>query len=154
MQFTQRYENHRRYLDQINFAPTAAEKIAQPRSWERKPSTPFITRPKSRKLWKRFRTSFNSMQAQRAHTGGIALVEVELLTEINNSGNAGFLRGVKRLRLEFSGPEGFPPRNRSFVETKWELENRQKHRECCRLFLRRRSYGDCHIPALKLTCFI
>lgn len=58
----------------------------------------------------------------------------ELITEINDSKNATFFRGVKRLCLEQQGPvgNGSDPANdrvRSFLETRWELEVRTRRRK-------------------------
>ncbi|KAL1964713.1 hypothetical protein VTN77DRAFT_6739 [Rasamsonia byssochlamydoides] len=111
--------------DQISFTPPATRK-APPRPWERIPSTPFLARHKSRKIWKRFRTS---MQALRGQIGRGSIEEKELVKEINTSANADFLRGVKRLCLGIKGPDSQLGRGRSFLETKWELETGKRKRK-------------------------
>ncbi|KAL1988216.1 hypothetical protein VTN96DRAFT_191 [Rasamsonia emersonii] len=111
--------------DQISFTPPVTRK-APPRPWERVPSTPFLARHKSRKIWKRFRTS---MQALRGQIGRGKIEEKELVQEINASANADFLRGVKRLCLGIEGPDSQSGRGRSFLETKWELETGRRRRK-------------------------
>jgi hypothetical protein len=113
--------------DQIGFTPVAITKRAAPLLGDRKPSIPPLARSKSRKLWKRFRSSFESINDQSG--GRQDIVETDLLIEINASANARFRRGVKRLRLNISdeclGIESVP----SFLETKWEAETTRKRRE-------------------------
>ncbi|PYH74114.1 uncharacterized protein BO88DRAFT_439673 [Aspergillus vadensis CBS 113365] len=70
--------------DRFRFTPVKATRAA-PRPWERKPSTAFRARGKSRKVWKRFRTSFNSMKALQQ------LIAAERHT-INTSRNPGLRR--------------------------------------------------------------
>lgn len=56
--------------------------------------------------------------------------EDELHTEINESANAGFVRGAKRLRLGAGADDDAVfERGRSFLETKWEMEATMKRRE-------------------------
>ncbi|KAL4742530.1 hypothetical protein BDV11DRAFT_180592 [Aspergillus similis] len=120
--------------NEIHFTPVKSSKV--PRVWDRKPSTSFLTRSKPRKVWKRFRSSFNSMKAlhQLIAPSASSLKESELLLEINNRGNADYCRGVKRqcLPQKISGEDdGATPgvRGRSFLETKWESENSRKRRK-------------------------
>ncbi|KAI9932968.1 hypothetical protein MW887_009220 [Aspergillus wentii] len=112
--------------DRFRFTPVKAS--AAPRVWDRKPSTSFLGRTKSRKVWKRFRTSFNSMKALQqmiaAEQDGI---HDDLHTEINTSKNFEFLRGVKRrcLKIDHDADDSSDAgmeRGRSFLETKWESE--------------------------------
>ncbi|KAI9038087.1 uncharacterized protein KD926_011325 [Aspergillus affinis] len=93
-----------------------------PRVWDRMPSTPFLSRPRSRKVWKRFRSSFNSMKAlQRlVATERECVDEVPNLTEINTSRNVTSVRGVKRRCFSLEDADGTASRGRSFLETKWE----------------------------------
>lgn len=98
-----------------------------PRLWERKPSTPFQARSKSQKVWKRLLTSFSSMRQSGREQND---AEDELHTEINESANAGFVRGAKRLRLGAGADDDAVfERGRSFLETKWEMEATMKRRE-------------------------
>ncbi|KAH8428156.1 uncharacterized protein LDX57_005861 [Aspergillus melleus] len=106
----------------FRFTPVKATRDV-PRVWDRKPSTPFLSRPRSRKVWKRFRSSFNSMKAlQRLVATERESVDEDLyFTEINTSRNATTMRGVKRrcFSLEEDTDET-ASRGRSFLETKWE----------------------------------
>ncbi|KAL4999740.1 hypothetical protein BDV10DRAFT_52027 [Aspergillus recurvatus] len=119
----------------IHFTPVKSSKV--PRVWDRKPSTSFLAGSKPRKVWKRFRSSFNSMKAlqQLIAPDASSLKESELLLEINTRENADYCRGVKRQCLiaqKFSGKDdGATPsgRGRSFLETKWESEVSRKRRK-------------------------
>ncbi|RAH62170.1 C-14 sterol reductase [Aspergillus piperis CBS 112811] len=109
--------------DRFRFTPVKATRAA-PRPWERKPSTAFRARGKSRKVWKRFRTSFNSMKAlQQLIAAERHTVDDDLHLEINTSRNPGLRRGVKRrcFALEADALED-SVRGRSFLETQWESE--------------------------------
>ncbi|KAF3393108.1 hypothetical protein DPV78_009826 [Talaromyces pinophilus] len=116
-----------RITNQINFAPTAPGKKSTLRSWERQPSTPFLARHKSRKIWKRFR---KSMEAIRSRTGPSAapsrIEECEYVNEISQSANAAYLRAVKRQRVLHAHTT---ERGGSFLETKWELEIGRRKRK-------------------------
>ncbi|PWY95021.1 hypothetical protein BO94DRAFT_456210 [Aspergillus sclerotioniger CBS 115572] len=106
----------------FRFTPVKTAKTA-PRVWERKPSTAFRARGKSRKVWKRFRSSFNSMKAlQQLTAADRHTIDYDLHLEINTSRNPGLFRGVKRrcFALEADDLED-GVRGRSFLETKWEL---------------------------------
>ncbi|TQB72717.1 hypothetical protein MPDQ_006510 [Monascus purpureus] len=116
--------------DRFRFTPTKVlPKV--PHLWERKPSTPFMARPKSRKVWKRFRSSFGSTkqlkQLTASHVDSVYHDAYDfyegLQTEINVAKSFGFLRGVKRLCLQLGNDDtvdGDSDRGRSFLETKWE----------------------------------
>jgi hypothetical protein len=111
--------------EKFSFTPVKA--AAAPRLWDRKPSNPFLGRSKSRKVWKRFRSSFNSMKGlQRLVAASHEAVDEDLFTEINLSRNLGFVRGVKRRCFGLEDPESQSDsrvlRGRSFLETKWESE--------------------------------
>ncbi|OAX79732.1 hypothetical protein ACJ72_05943 [Emergomyces africanus] len=86
-----------------------------PRLWDRKPMTPFNSRSRSHKVWKRFLASTSS------DIGGNGVDHDTFFTEINNSSaHRGILRGVKRrCTAACVGVE----RGRSFLETKWEAED-------------------------------
>ncbi|KAI9369181.1 hypothetical protein BJX61DRAFT_545833 [Aspergillus egyptiacus] len=118
----------------IHFTPV--KNSTAPRAWDRKPSTSFLARSKPRKVWKRFRSSFNSMKAlqQLINPDGTGLKENELLLEINARRGTGELRGVKRQCLTAQTyskrDEGVESaaRGRSFLETKWESESRKQRK--------------------------
>ncbi|KAL5049013.1 hypothetical protein BDW71DRAFT_177006 [Aspergillus fruticulosus] len=128
---------HRSHPDEnkIHFTPVKSSKV--PRVWDRKPSTSFLARSKPRKVWKRFRSSFNSMKAlqQLIAPDASRLKESELLLEINTRENADYCRGVKRQCLIVQKSPGErdnatpPGRGRSFLETKWESEVSRKRRK-------------------------
>ncbi|CEN59447.1 hypothetical protein ASPCAL01897 [Aspergillus calidoustus] len=132
-----------RHLDEAEIHFTPVKSTNAPRVWERKPSTSFLAaRSKPRKVWKRFRSSFNSMKAlqQLINPDTSGLKESELLLEINTQRNNEGLRGVKRQCLstqrfsteadvEKEGPETSAVRGRSFLETKWESEASRKRRK-------------------------
>ncbi|GLA14736.1 hypothetical protein AnigIFM62618_001175 [Aspergillus niger] len=116
--------------DRFRFTPVKATRAA-PRPWERKPSTAFRARGKSRKVWKRFRTSFNSMKAlQQLIAAERHTVDDDLHLEINTSRNPGLRRGVKRrcFALEADDLED-GVRGRSFLETQWESEVNGRRRK-------------------------
>ncbi|KAL4932187.1 uncharacterized protein BDV17DRAFT_255088 [Aspergillus undulatus] len=121
---------------EIHFTPVKTSNA--PRVWDRKPSTSFLARSKPRKVWKRFRSSFNSMKAlhQLIAPDVSGLTEKELLHEINTRQTAEYSRGVKRQCLamqpraaENEGVESSSGRGRSFLETKWETEVLRKRRK-------------------------
>ncbi|ODH42114.1 hypothetical protein ACO22_01267 [Paracoccidioides brasiliensis] len=86
-----------------------------PRHWDRRPMTPFNSRSKSRKVWKRFLASASK------DIVGDDIDRDPLLTEINSSfAYRGVLRGVKRQCTATYVGVG---RARSFLETKWETED-------------------------------
>lgn len=123
--------------DRFRFTPMKRAPNALPRVWDRKPSTSFLGRQsRPRKVWKRFRTSFNSMKALQQMIAADD-EENELDMEINASRNAGLLRGVKRRCLETGtvdnnkgdGHDDSIVRGRSFLETKWESEMGRRRRE-------------------------
>ncbi|OGM49090.1 hypothetical protein ABOM_002382 [Aspergillus bombycis] len=119
--------------DRFRFTPVKVVKPA-PRIWDRQPSTPFLARPKSRKVWKRFRSSFNSMKAlQRLISAQSAPDDHDdLYTEINASRNEDYMRGIKRRCLVHDSEEQVEitvSRGRSFLETKWESEASGKRRK-------------------------
>ncbi|KAL3489386.1 hypothetical protein BJX62DRAFT_209361 [Aspergillus germanicus] len=130
-------------LDEAEIHFTPVKSTNAPRVWERKPSTSFLAaRSKPRKVWKRFRSSFNSMKAlqQLINLDTSGLKESELLLEINTQRNNEGLRGVKRQCLSVQkssseaeiGEEGADTsavRGRSFLETKWESEMSRKRRK-------------------------
>ncbi|KAJ6090166.1 hypothetical protein N7486_008981 [Penicillium sp. IBT 16267x] len=114
----------------FSFTPIKALR-AIPHLWERKPSTPFQAGAKSRKLWKRFRTSFSSMKSLETST---MMEQGAIQTAINASRDASYARGVKRLCVGADEPEKRPNFQiqgpaRSFLETKWESERGQKRRK-------------------------
>ncbi|KAL4913643.1 hypothetical protein BDW62DRAFT_192066 [Aspergillus aurantiobrunneus] len=119
---------------QIHFTPVKNSHV--PRVWDRKPSTSFLARSKPRKVWKRFRSSFNSMKALQQLIAPDVLQESELLLEINTRRNAENSRGVKRQCLAAAhksagGDDNVEPSNmrgRSFLEKKWESEVSRKPR--------------------------
>ena len=143
--------------NKIGFTPTKLPPPRIPYVWDRKPSTPLATRrPKTRKLWKRFRSSFHSTRArvmmdmlnnnyqgrqywQQQQGYGEDGEDTILRTEINMGIGKGLVfRGVKRLRLNCDGGiEGDLLGNSgygcpSFLETKWEEEqdfSRRRKRE-------------------------
>ncbi|KAL4976692.1 hypothetical protein BDW66DRAFT_150846 [Aspergillus desertorum] len=128
------YQRAMDHLDEnkIHFTPAKRSKV--PRIWDRKPSTSFLARSKPRKVWKRFRSSFNSMKAlqQLIAPGASSLKESELSLEINTRENADYCRGVKRQCIVMQGEDdGATPsgRGRSFLETKWESEVSRKRRK-------------------------
>ncbi|KAF7589684.1 hypothetical protein BBP40_003976 [Aspergillus hancockii] len=117
--------------DRFRFTPVKVQKPA-PRIWDRQPSTPFLARPKSRKLWKRFRTSFNSMKALQQLIAPQSDQDEDLYTEINASRNKDYLRGVKRRCLVHDSEDqlqAITSRGRSFLETKWESEATGRRRK-------------------------
>ncbi|EQL34488.1 hypothetical protein BDFG_03639 [Blastomyces dermatitidis ATCC 26199] len=108
--------------DRFKFTPKAESKKAL-RLWDRKPMTPFKSRSRSHKVWKRFlASSFN-------HVGGDSADHDAFLTEINESSTLrGVLRGVKRrCTAACVGVE----RGRSFLETKWEMEDMGSRKRKC-----------------------
>ncbi|KAJ5637934.1 hypothetical protein N7490_007813 [Penicillium lividum] len=114
----------------FSFTPIKALR-AIPHLWERKPSTPFQTGAKSRKLWKRVRSSLTSMKSLETST---MLEHDAFQTAINASRDASYARGVKRLCVGAGEPEKRPnfqmqEPSRSFFETKWESEASQKRRK-------------------------
>ncbi|RHZ68584.1 uncharacterized protein CDV56_109698 [Aspergillus thermomutatus] len=118
--------------EKFSFTPIKAP--AAPRLWDRKPSNSFLGRSKSRKVWKRFRSSFNSMKAlQRLVAASHEDVDEDLFAEINVSRNLGFIRGVKRRCFGLDDPESQSDstvlRGRSFLETKWESEATGRRRK-------------------------
>ncbi|KAL5337956.1 hypothetical protein BJX70DRAFT_399224 [Aspergillus crustosus] len=120
---------------EIHFTPVKTSTV--PRIWERKPSTSYLARSKPRKVWKRFRSSFNSMKAlqQMIAPASGRLKESEFVLEINTRRDLNYSRGVKRQCLlgkttsddEDVGTIG--GRGRSFLETKWESEISRKRRK-------------------------
>lgn len=119
--------------ERFRFTPVKVAKPV-PRIWDRQPSTPFLARPKSRKVWKRFRSSFNSMKAlQRLISAQSGPNDHDdLYTEINTSRNEEYMRGVKRRCLVHNSEEqgeATTSRGRSFLETKWESEASGKRRK-------------------------
>ncbi|KAL2798455.1 hypothetical protein BJX66DRAFT_334156 [Aspergillus keveii] len=132
-----------RQLDEAEIHFTPVKSTNAPRVWERKPSTSFLAaRSKPRKVWKRFRSSFNSMKAlqQLINPNTSGLKESELLLEINTQRNNEGLRGVKRqclsvqkssseAEVEEDGADTSAVRGRSFLETKWESEVSRKRRK-------------------------
>ncbi|KAE8157612.1 hypothetical protein BDV40DRAFT_277816 [Aspergillus tamarii] len=119
--------------DRFRFTPVKVVKPV-PRIWDRQPSTPFLARPKSRKVWKRFRSSFNSMKAlQRLISAQSGPDDHDdLCTEINTARNEDYMRGVKRRCLVHNPEEQVETktsRGRSFLETKWESEASGKRRK-------------------------
>ncbi|PLB55099.1 hypothetical protein P170DRAFT_432640 [Aspergillus steynii IBT 23096] len=107
--------------DRFRFTPIKTTRDI-PRVWDRQPSTPFLSRPRSRKVWKRFRSSFNSMKSlQRLIATGQECVKEDFyFTEINTSRNATSMRGVKRRCLSQDDSDETTSRGRSFLETQWE----------------------------------
>ncbi|KAL2866523.1 uncharacterized protein BJX67DRAFT_129826 [Aspergillus lucknowensis] len=126
-----------RHLDEIQIHFTPVKTSNAPRSWDRKPSTSFLARSKPRKVWKRFRSSFNSMKALQKLITPCAsgLRESEFVLEINTRRNTDDLRGVKRQCLSVQRSPGDESvetsavRGRSFLETKWESEVSRKRRK-------------------------
>ncbi|GES61647.1 C-14 sterol reductase [Aspergillus terreus] len=118
--------------ERFRFTPVKSNRPA-PRVWERKPSTAYMGRAKSRKVWKRFRSSFNSMkQLQQLILAEQEGVDEGLSTEINTSRSAGLLRGVKRqcFGLEDArSADVVDTRRRSFLETKWESQTMGRRRK-------------------------
>ncbi|KAL4881968.1 hypothetical protein BJY04DRAFT_187755 [Aspergillus karnatakaensis] len=123
-----------RHLDEpeIHFTPVKSSTV--PRIWDRKPSKSHLGRSKPRKVWKRFRSSFNSMKAlqQMIAPVGSGLKESEFVLEINTRRNTDYDRGVKRQCLvgKHSSDDDAEnsTRGRSFLETKWESEVSRKRR--------------------------
>ncbi|KAG2419472.1 hypothetical protein HFD88_004268 [Aspergillus terreus] len=118
--------------ERFRFTPVKSNQ-PPPRVWERKPSTAYMGRAKSRKVWKRFRSSFNSMkQLQQLILAEQEGVDEGLSTEINTSRSAGLLRGVKRqcFGLEDArSADVADTRRRSFLETKWESQTMGRRRK-------------------------
>ncbi|KAL3470032.1 hypothetical protein BJX99DRAFT_58363 [Aspergillus californicus] len=123
-----------RHLDANNIHFTPVKNSIVPRVWERKPSTSYLARPRPRKVWKRFRSSFNSMKSLQKliAPGGSGSEESDLMLEINTRRNTADVRGVKRQCLaeersppENEGVEACSGRGRSFLETKWEADSRK-----------------------------
>ncbi|QSS49316.1 hypothetical protein I7I53_09633 [Histoplasma capsulatum var. duboisii H88] len=108
--------------DHFKFTPIAISKKA-PRLWDRKPMTPFNSRSRSHKVWKRFQASTSN------DVGGDGIGHDVFLIEINNSfALRGVLRGVKRrCTAACVGVE----RGRSFQETKWETEDMGTRQRKC-----------------------
>ncbi|KAK2804156.1 hypothetical protein FQN50_006698 [Emmonsiellopsis sp. PD_5] len=98
--------------DRFKFTPVAVSKKA-PRLWDRKPMTPFNSRSRSHKVWKRFLASTSK------DIGGDS-DHIPFLTEINQSEYRNVLRGVKR---QCTATCVSVERGRSFLETKWEMED-------------------------------
>ncbi|KAL4888302.1 hypothetical protein BDV59DRAFT_188777 [Aspergillus ambiguus] len=94
-----------------------------------------MARSKSRKVWKRFRSSFNSMkQLQQSILAEQEAVDDGVTTEINTSRNFGFLRGVKRQCFGLEDAQSVDGtddtlRSRSFLETKWESQTMGRRRK-------------------------
>ncbi|KAJ5934929.1 hypothetical protein N7466_004476 [Penicillium verhagenii] len=116
----------------FSFTPIKAIR-AIPHLWERKPSTPFQAGAKSRKLWKRFQSSFTSMKSLESST---MLEQGAFQTAINASRDAGYTRGVKRRCVGADEPEmredhQTQTSGRSFLETKWasDMKTGQKRRK-------------------------
>ncbi|KAE8146068.1 hypothetical protein BDV25DRAFT_163259 [Aspergillus avenaceus] len=122
--------------DRFRFTPVKVLKPT-PRIWDRKPCTPFLARSKSRKVWKRFCSSFGNMKAlQQLIT---AHDQDELHTEINTARAGDYMRDVKRRCLVHdteSEEDEKPSRGRSFLETKWESEASGKRRKSPSGYLR------------------
>ncbi|KAA8648658.1 hypothetical protein EYZ11_010815 [Aspergillus tanneri] len=122
--------------EKFRFTPVKLT-LEVPRVWDRKLSTPFLTRPRSRKVWKRFRSSFNSMKTlQQMIATTQNCVEHDFSTEINSSRTAACLRGIKRRCFtlgensdEPSSLVGGKSRGRSFLETKWETDASGRRRK-------------------------
>ncbi|KAL4945404.1 hypothetical protein BDV06DRAFT_184837 [Aspergillus oleicola] len=121
---------------EIHFTPLKISNA--PRIWDRKPSTSYLARSKPRKVWKRFRSSFNSMKTlqQLIAPDASCLKESELFLEINTSRNTDYSRGVKRQCLgahihaeEDDNAGNLTGRSRSFLETKWESDVSRKRRK-------------------------
>ncbi|KAL2823885.1 hypothetical protein BDW59DRAFT_162854 [Aspergillus cavernicola] len=132
------YQRAMDHLDRADIHFTPVKNSNAPHTWERKPSTSYLARSKPRKVWKRFRSSFNSMKALQQLTapGADSLKESELSLEINTQRNAGDIRGIKRQCLGVQWPstedesvETCSVRGRSFLETKWESEVSRKRRK-------------------------
>ncbi|KAJ5606187.1 hypothetical protein N7510_008968 [Penicillium lagena] len=115
--------NHSGPGSAFTFSPIQAIR-AVPHLWDRKPSTPLAGPKKTRKLWKRFRSTFTSMTTLGAAEDN----------QTQTTTDASYPRGVKRLCL---GPDGagddtdsaIEKRGRSFLETKWESEGMRKRRK-------------------------
>ncbi|KAK2782212.1 hypothetical protein FQN52_005115 [Onygenales sp. PD_12] len=107
-----RRRSHIPPTDHYKFTPVAVSKKA-PRLWDRKPMTPFNSRSRSHKVWKRFLASTSK------DIGGDS-DHIPFLTEINQSEYRNVLRGVKR---QCTATCVSVERGRSFLETKWEMED-------------------------------
>ncbi|KAJ5217277.1 hypothetical protein N7468_010285 [Penicillium chermesinum] len=110
-----------------SFSPIKAIR-AIPRLWERKPSTPLRGGAKSKKLWKRFHSSFSNMQTlQSASATGNNPFEIAI-----NSSKDTQIRGVKRLRvddeLKENGDYERKQRGASFLETQWLPDSRKRRK--------------------------
>ncbi|KGO64605.1 hypothetical protein PITC_093320 [Penicillium italicum] len=105
----------------FSFTPIKALGVL-PRLWDRKPSTPVRAGDKTRKLWKRIRFPFTSMNtATQVQTSGIGA-----------SKNPDYQRGVKRQCVdpaEADHETEAEQRGRSFLETKWEMQASRKRRK-------------------------
>ncbi|CAI7568897.1 unnamed protein product [Penicillium glandicola] len=105
----------------FSFTPIKALS-ALPRLWDRKLSTPVRAGDKTRKLWKRIRFPFASMNAAvDGQTSGIG-----------GSKNSDYQRGVKRLCVDPADADHETEaerRGRSFLETKWEMQASRKRRK-------------------------
>ncbi|KAJ5183581.1 hypothetical protein N7492_001197 [Penicillium capsulatum] len=112
----------------FSFTPIKALR-SLPRLWERKPSTPFRAGAKSRKLWKRVRSSLGGMKSLESSN----LLESDALqSTINASRDSSYIRGVKRQCVAPGHSEegaGEIQPGRSFLETKWESEGMRKKRK-------------------------
>ncbi|OKL60124.1 hypothetical protein UA08_04675 [Talaromyces atroroseus] len=124
--------------NQISFAPTAPATTVVLKAWERQPSTAFLPRHKSRKIWKRFRKSMEALRERRIVAPVPSRIEEsEFAKEISQSANAEYVRAVKRQRLQHDNNEqdadadaqAQTERGRSFLETKWELETGKRKRK-------------------------
>ncbi|CAI7672905.1 unnamed protein product [Penicillium discolor] len=105
----------------FSFTPIKALS-ALPRLWDRKPSTPVRAGDKTRKLWKRIRFPFTSMNtATESQTSGIGA-----------SKHSDYQRGVKRQCVDPADADHeteAEQRGRSFLETKWEMQASRKRRK-------------------------
>ncbi|KAJ5393545.1 uncharacterized protein N7487_011186 [Penicillium crustosum] len=105
----------------FSFTPIKALS-ALPRLWDRKPSTPVRAGDKTRKLWKRIRFPFTSMNtATESQTSGIGA-----------SKTSDYQRGVKRQCVDPADADHeteAEQRGRSFLETKWEMQASRKRRK-------------------------
>ncbi|RAL12487.1 uncharacterized protein BO97DRAFT_443098 [Aspergillus homomorphus CBS 101889] len=116
----------------FGFTPVKSLSRSAPHVWDRKPSTSFRARGRSRKVWKRFRSSFNSMKAlQQITVGERHTIDEELQLEINNGRNPGLVRGVKRRCSAWDTDDlaNGDSRGRSFLETQWESESKGRRRK-------------------------
>ncbi|PYI18610.1 hypothetical protein BO99DRAFT_423004 [Aspergillus violaceofuscus CBS 115571] len=116
----------------FGFTPTKTLTHSAPHVWDRKPSTSFRARGRSRKVWKRFRSSFNSMKAlQQITVGERHAIDEELQLEINSTRNLGLVRGVKRrcFALDPDDLASGNSRGRSFLETQWESDSKGRRRK-------------------------